>query len=186
MTHGSNNGDPLPEGEALRRERLTVSPSELRTTLLSRLRGRVFHVTCSRTLVAILESGAVIPNTDGQFASRFSPAQRSYYRLRGCICVFDYRAVEERELNVSLDACAPYDAFHGCEDSLGILFLSDRAIQRLDKSATWGCTEMFVPYVEAGHPGPLPLGDVDEVLEVNIARPSHPFLDALRVRDEIK
>jgi hypothetical protein len=173
-----------PEGETMKRERLTVSPFELRTTLLSRLRGRVFHVTCGRTLEGIIESGAVIPNADGQFASAFLPADGSYYRRRGCVCVFDYRAVEESELTHSLDSCAPYDAFHQCEDRIAILFLSERAIQRLDKSAAWDSKEMFAWYVEAGHPGPLLLSDVDEVLEVSIAYPSDPFLLALREKNK--
>jgi hypothetical protein len=166
----------------MNRQQLSIPSAELKTTLLSRLRERVFHVSCEGSMAGIIADAAILPNREGERVSGFSSATHSYYRLRGCVCVFDYRAVSEETLLYSLEKCAPYDLAWSCDDRIVVYFLSARAIARLDKSATLSCGEMFVPHVEAGHPGPLSLTDVEEVLIVHLAREEHPFIDAFRRR----
>jgi hypothetical protein len=54
--------------------------------------GLVFHLSLLSNLPAILSSGAIEPNSDDTSASTFGHSQKSYFRKRECVSVFDLRA----------------------------------------------------------------------------------------------
>jgi len=50
----------------MKRQQLSMSSGELKTTLLWQLRGRVFHVSCEMGMAGIIARAAILPNPDGE------------------------------------------------------------------------------------------------------------------------
>jgi hypothetical protein len=169
----------------MRRVDIQIDREDVQAALLPRLRGRVFHVSCYSNLHAIQTAGEIASNGEGKLQSSFGSAERSYYRLRGCVSVFDYRRVEESDLQLSLGACSPFQALWNCRDALAFFFLTEEALARLDVSGqsreALRSGHMVVPYVEAGYPESIPLSCVEEVLVVRVTRqvPKGSYLEAL-------
>lgn len=142
--------------------------------LLPLLRGRVFHVTCGANLPAILTDGQIKANVDGKLKTAFGSSENSFFRLRGRVSVFDYRTSTDEEIDKSLTKCSPYQAGHMCGFELAFFFLNDVACSRLEPWVLWKTAKPredmgipgVVPYVEAGHPGGIPMADIDEILKV--------------------
>jgi len=155
-----------------------------REQLLPLLRGRVFHVTCAANLDSIRSHGAILTDTDSTLLRPFG-SYNSYFRNRGCVCVFDYRTISDEDLNRAVMNCSPWQPADNCSSALAFLFLSEAGQARLRPWEEWKTTrsfsEMVVPYAEAGYPGPIPFDEIDEIIEVTFERgPEHPFLAALR------
>jgi len=153
--------------------------------LLPRLIGRVFHVTCGVNLAGILQRSAVLTNDDGSLTTTFGSSANSFFRNRSCVPVFDYRSVSDSDLKESLMNCSPWQPADRCASHLAFLFLSTEASSKLRPWMEWKTTksfsEMVVPYVEAGYPGPIPIEAIEEIVEVEFENgPEHPFLTALR------
>jgi hypothetical protein len=132
-----------------------------------------------------------LPNPDGRLASSFGSSSRSFFRLRGRVSCFDYRDLTEERLRDTFWRCTPWQAGRHCNYAIGIYFLSSAACAVLESYRRWheeeAYTEMVVPYVEAGHPGPIPLTAIDELLRVSIEHVPHPLELALeRVRREAR
>lgn len=151
---------------------LTLHEAELQDRLLPRLRGRVFHVTCAANRDSIAAAGAILPNLDYRLPSSFGASREGFFRLRGCVSVFDYRQVSDERLEDSLWRCSPWNAVRRCQYQLAVYFLAPEACAVLESWHLWGQQEawrqMVVPHVEAGHPGPISLNAVDELLQVMI------------------
>ncbi len=166
---------------------IKVAYAELHNHIMPILRGRVFHVTCRSYVPAILKTGEISVNSDGKLSTAFGSADLSYFRLKGRVSLFDYRQhVTEEELNDSLIKCSPFQAGYHCNYELAIFFLTSRAYDRLESWRLWKPTEaygqMVVPYVEAGHPGPISLPDIDELLQIWIHHEPGPHELAFRAR----
>lgn len=143
----------------------------IKEELVPVLRGRAFHLTCLAYVPAILEAARIRVNTDGALATAFGFSKNSFFRARGCVSVFDYRAVTDEELDWSLSRCSPYQALGPCSNALAIFFLNQEASDRLipwTLSKTESSTQMIMPYVEAGHLGDIPLASIDEMLQVKL------------------
>ena len=141
--------------------------------LLPLLMGRVFHVTCGSNVQSIMHAGRIDTNRDGSRGGAFGRYD-SYCRDRDRVSVFDFRDVEPDQLERALMDCSPWQGVRDCGHCLGIFFLGTAACARLVSRNEWaaaGWPKMLVPYVEAGHPGPLHVADLDELLEVK-QRPS--------------
>jgi len=141
---------------------------ELKNRLLRRLVRRVFHVTRQSSMPAILEAGDIRPNPDGQFPMLFG-STNSYFVNRGCVSVFDYRSATSEQIAASLSQCSALAmAWRG--SPITCLFLSEMAQRRLVPPHTNRMTSgKIVLHVEAGHPGPIPMSDIDEILQVTVA-----------------
>lgn len=152
--------------------------------LLPLLRHRVFHVTCAANLPAILASGRISANLDGTLPTAFGASRNSFFRLRDCVSVFDYRTATDEEIDKSLTKCTPWQAGRMCGFEIAIFFLNNAAGSRLEPWPLWKTTEsyrqMVVPYVEAGHPGPIPLASIDELLKVTLHYEPSPLVLALQ------
>lgn len=68
-------------------ERLQIDKREL---LLDRLMGRVFHLTTRASYGEIKRAGEISNNQSGRYSINVG-SQKSYGRLRGCVCLFDLR-----------------------------------------------------------------------------------------------
>ena len=160
-----------------------VEISKLRSSILPLLKGRAFHVTDETAYQSILAKGRVCTNRDERYQFTYAFSGLSYFRQRGCVSVCDLRSVTDSEIGEGLDR---YNFLHPRydHDTVVHLLLGDTATRRL---ITWdqatqadGLTIQGVPHIESGHPGPIPIADLDEALVVNISCRDDPMLDALR------
>ena len=88
--------------------------------------------------------------------------------------LFDYRCVTREDLDHSLTKCSPIDSIHAQspDHGIAIFLLSPSRCPTLLPLSLWkeeeAWAEMIVPYVEAGHKGPISLALVDEVICVEV------------------
>ena len=133
------------------------------------LRGRVFHVTYAKNLDAIKKQGEVLVNSDSSLATTFGDSQNSFYRLRGCVSVFDYESPTSEKWQEHMWKCNPLSA-NGV-DELAFLFLSEKAknnLYRWNEAKEHWVSERVVPHVEAGHRGNIPISEISEILVVKM------------------
>lgn len=141
-------------------------------TFINGLRGRVFHVSAFRNLDSIRDAGAIKVNRDNSMATTFGNAENSFYRLRSCVSVFDYETPTDQQFEEHRHKCQPLSTDQN-EDRI-IFFLSDLARSHLqrygDVRDIWqeNVSERVVPFVEAGYPGDIPLGHIEEFVTVHI------------------
>ena len=83
--------------------------------------------------------------------------------------MFDYRSVDDEQLRVALDACAPDLPARTCNYQLAVFILAPDAHQALETAtiADWS-KGMVVPYVEAGYPTAIQVTAVEELLIVHV------------------
>ena len=79
----------------MNRSRIDVKSTEVRDRLVPLVEGRVFHVTQLTNLAAILEADAILPHVEGTRVSTFGHSSRSFFRLSGCVSLFDWRVPNE-------------------------------------------------------------------------------------------
>ena len=155
-------------------ERVEVHRSELRTILLDRLRGNVFHVTTQDAWPRIRSTDSVLSNPpDHPSIKRWE--YNAYFRQKSHVSLCDLRSVQESDLNMALKRYFFLDPRSGCPEPV-FLILSSSAVNRIvtyneaiDDATKAG--QMIVPFVEAGYPGDLPLAEITDVLIVDIDRP---------------
>ncbi len=165
-------------------ERVKVPRSELRTTLLDRLRGNVFHVTTQNAWSRIRRGEVVLSNPPAHPSIK-KWEYDAYFRQRSHVSLCDLRSVRDSDLKKALADYFFLDPRGGCPDP-AFLILSRSAVERIvtydeaiDDARKVG--QMIVPFVEAGYPGDLPLAEITDVLIVDIDRPPpDPFLVALK------
>ncbi|MBI3099528.1 MAG: hypothetical protein HYY93_15075 [Planctomycetes bacterium] len=148
---------------------------------MPRLVGRAFHVTTNAALSSIERDGEIRPSTSGVYPFQYPQSGQSFFRLRGCASVFDLRRVPNGQIEQSLWKyyfLNPFDGNQPC-----FLTLSSRAASRLEPWTAWeqkrDYSQMVIPYVEAGHLGPISVGDIDRVLLVTVI-PMPPDLTTLQ------
>lgn len=155
-------------------ERVRIHQSELRTTLLDRLRGKVFHVTTQEAWPLIRSTGSVSPNPSNHPVIKkweYTP----YFRQNSHVSLCDLRAVGESDLKIALDRYFFLDPWSGNPDPV-FLILSPSSVNAI---VTYGeaigdateAGQVIVPFIEAGYPGNLPLAEITDVLIVDIDRP---------------
>jgi hypothetical protein len=170
----------------LTREQIRLNYANATTELLPLLRERAFHVTCQRNLDAILRAGAIAVNADGTLETTFGSSSNSFFRNRGCVSIFDYRNISDKDLDDSIFRCSPWQPAERCDWHLAFLFLTEEARRQLRPWTEWKTTqslrEMVVPYAEAGFPGAVPISAISDILEVSFEYTPHPFIEALRRR----
>ena len=150
---------------------LVVDERELPKVLLPQLVGRVFHVTSGSAYQEIQRLGRVETNQAGEREFTFAFSGVSYFRRRGCVSVCDLRflnAEAREEARLKYNFVRPTLAWQ----VIVFLFLGPEARQRV---ITWddavredGLTIQGVPHLEGGHPGPIPIGDLEQVLQVQV------------------
>lgn len=165
-------------------ERVKIHESELRTNLLDRLRGNVFHVTTQDAWPRIQSTGSVLSNPPDHTAIQKWKCD-AYFRRESHVSLCDLRSVRESDLNVALDGYFFLDLGGGRADPV-FLILSRSSLneivtydEAIDDATEAG--QMIVPFIEAGYPGDLPLAAITDVLVVDIDRPPpSPFVQLLK------
>ena len=156
---------------------------DLRTRLLPELEGRVFHVTTLIAFQKILDTGAINPNQEGSLGYTFGQSANSYFRHRGCISVVDLRAVTPKELD---DGLLKYYFLNPsfANNRPVFLLLSPSCYVQLIPWSKWkseqAWAEMVVPYIEAGFPGCIGVGFIEEVFLADIENPPGKLEQILR------
>lgn len=130
------------------------------------LEGKVFHVTSLPNWELIRQSGSILPNPDGQFPTTFG-SNNSYFRKRGCVSVFDYRVKPRKAIDYRR-RCDALRRVQPDTPGIAILFLHRDIYPKL---LSWELCrdevmlrEQIVPFVEAGHPGPIPVAFIESVI----------------------
>lgn len=154
---------------------LSVTHFEVRqfSDLARMLAGEVFHVTTPSVYGAILAAGAVEPNTVGR-ESPFGDTGSGFFRLRGCVSLFDYRAYGSAEWEEHAYKCLPTLPLRE-NFAIVVLLLHEDQHAKLVPWNMWKEEEAWlhrvVPHVEAGYVGVLPLAAIKQVLQVSLALP---------------
>lgn len=151
--------------------KLQFSKTGLFDSLFPYLDGRVFHVTKESYLLSIFDCGEIRPNQDGSYATSFGSSKDSFFRNRGCVSLFDYRSATAEQFKQFSERCLPTQPASP-ESGIAILFVSESVYPVL---LPWtlckeeqAYSEMIVPYLEAGHAGPLTLKNINEVIILSV------------------
>lgn len=146
----------------------TASKSDIEAML----EGHVFHVTMRAYWASILKTGHLEPNTNNSFPTTFGSSNNSFFRNLGCISVFDYRTPPTEETKEFRYRCYPLQAAKPGTDGIAILILNSSIYDALIPWTKWNeigdFKQMVVPYVEAGHPGPISTDKIDKVIYVQL------------------
>ena len=156
-----------------------------REHLLSRLTGRVFHVTTRLSYAKIQESEKICNNKSGCYPI-YTGSQNSYGRLLGCVCLFDLRGNNSEIIQQALDCYyflgPTWFSKHGRKHitwDLAYLFLDSKYYNRLIPNSivhehyrqTGKCLQA-VPKSEVWIENSIPLSWIENVLLVKIKEPT--------------
>ena len=148
------------------------------------LQGSVFHVTRRTNWQAIEASGKLLPNPGGNLRTTFGFSRNSFFRNRGCVSLFDYRAPATEEITDFRFRCDPLQPAEPGGEGIAILVLNPSICGRLISWTKWkeeeAYAEMVVPHVEAGHPGPISLEEVQRLIFFRRTEDSHSVAAAFR------
>ena len=158
--------------------------------ILSLLEGRVFHVTKDDYLPSILADKKVKPNADGALPTTFGSSSNAYFRKRGCVALFDYRATPTEEIHFHRSKCWPLMPARDCRNGIAILMLKPEACDALipwgDSKKDGMSSEMVVPHVEAGYPGPISIDLIDEIVCLKLEEDPHCLAARLRAAQNVE
>ena len=148
------------------------------------LKGHVFHVTKRAYWEAILKTGCLKPNTDYSFPTTFGSSSNSFFRNLGCICVFDYRTPLTKETEDFRYRCHPLQAAEPGTDGIVIMIFNPAIYGALIPWTKWkehgDLKQMVVPYIEAGHLGPISTDKIDKLIYVRLEEDPNSFAATLR------
>jgi len=148
------------------------------------LEGQVFHVTKRAYWEAILKAGRLEPNTDYAFPTTFGSSSNSFFRNLGCISVFDYRTPPTEETEDFRYRCYPLQAAEPGTDGIAIMIFNPSIYDVLIPWTRWkehgDLKQMVVPYVEAGHPGPISTDKIDKLIYVRFEEAPNSLAAILR------
>ncbi len=115
---------------------------------------------------------AIYPNS-GAFTSPFGNSVNGYFRLKGCVSLFDYRNFGTENWEEHAYKCLPtmpLDAY----SPLVFLFLDAREFIKLIPWIRWkeeeAWSQRVVPHIETGYPGALALSCIKSALQVSLLR----------------
>ena len=162
----------------MQQQTLQLHERNLRAELLPQLIGRVFHVTTIEAVKGIVVEERVRWDAG---TPRYANA---YCRSISGVSVCDLRVSTPEQIDLALDKYYFLDPTHG-RSSPAFLFLNERCFPRLipgrRQMEDRDLEKLVVPYIEACHPGDIPVAEIDKALCVEIQRdPPSPFLEALR------
>jgi hypothetical protein len=148
------------------------------------LQDRVFHVTRLAYLSSIVECGEIRPNSDRALPTTFGSSNNGFFRNRNCVSLFDYRPEPTDEIKDFRQRCYPFRPAFPPNGAIAILVLRPEAFDTLIPWTKWkdenALSEMVVPHVEAGYPGPLPLRLIEEIISIEITEDPQSFAAQLR------
>ncbi len=154
-------------------ETLVCEKHELRSTLLPRLLGEVFHVTTGTGFARVRQSGKILANVGGRFPSMTPQSPVSFGRSIGAVSLVDLRSATAEIIDDALDRYYFLDPFSRSRVNV-FLLLDPSALSALVPNHA-GRTNperlVAVPNIEVWHPGPLSLTDIKSAIRVPCKRP---------------
>jgi hypothetical protein len=105
---GRRNARRARQGKFMNEESLVLPQAALESVLLPRLLDRVFHVTTPEAYTRILLDRLIKSNKAGDFSFTRGRSEFSYFRKRGCVCVFDLRSATREQVSDGLLKCPPW------------------------------------------------------------------------------
>ena len=135
-------------------------------------------------LTSIIECGEIRPNADGALPTTFGSSKNAFFRNRNCVSLFDYRLEPTEEIKDFRRRCYPFAPARPPNGPVAVLILNPEVCGVLVPWTKWkeeeAWSEMVVPYVEAGYPGPLPFRLVSEIISVQQTEDPHSYAAMLR------
>lgn len=157
----------MSEERALAELQMTYSVQARSSPVLDLLEGRVFHATTIRAWQQIKVEREIRPDASACFSAY--GGCNSYFRNRGCVCVFDWRRQDE-EAKRFRGVLHPLN--HARHPQVVLLVMREEIHGRLIPSEAvrqeraW--SELVVPIVEAGHEGAIALSLIDLAVVVSL------------------
>lgn len=157
--------------EPIYKRTLSIGYFDDEDTVLPILRGTVFHVTSAENYKNILETGAILPNTKNERPYN-TASDNSCFNELGCVCLIDLRICSYEQLESGLCMYSFLNPSHTNNNPI-FLILKDEACHSLIpwhecNSRPMKGKNQVVPYIEAGHEGPIALKAIDYALDVTI------------------
>lgn len=160
-------------------KRIEIPHISLKDVLEPMLLGRVFHVTATSVAESVLAGERLLTNESGALESGFGSSRNGFFRKRGCISLFDFRAPTEDGLEKAYDWANALNPNGNAKGAPAFLFLSEDHHEKLIPWTLWkeenAHTQMIVPYVECGYPGQISANMISEVIFVKIITSPDPF-----------
>jgi hypothetical protein len=173
-----------PLAERLKVSKYERSETESLDDLRALMQGRVFHVSRLGSLRQILADGEIRHNRDRLLPTAFGYLSNGYFRNRGCVSVFDYRADATDVIAERRSRCCPFSPASPDSDGIAIFVLDPATHARLRPWTDWedekASSEMVVPRVEAGYPGAIPLALISEILTLEVIEDRGSVMAAFR------
>jgi hypothetical protein len=148
--------------------------------LIQRLSGKVFHITPHRNLKIILSDGFIRTNMDKKLKTGFGGGE-GYFRKRNCVSFFDYRSIGTPEWERHYRDCMPINPLSETSP-IAALFLTESYYNKLISWEEWKREQAYgtrvVPFIEAGHPGPVPIETISSILIVR-RRDDHHLMERI-------
>jgi hypothetical protein len=155
----------------------------------AQLEGHVFHITRLAYLPSIIECGEIRPNADGALPTTFGSSKNAFFRNRNCVSLFDYRLAPTDEIKDFRRRCYPFTPARPPNGPIAVLILHPKVCSVLIPWTKWkeeeAWSEIIVPYIEAGYPGPLPLRLVAEIISIQRTEDPQSYAAMLRKAHEV-
>lgn len=139
------------------------------SSLLSELRGRMFHVTSPNAFLGICSEGAILCNTDDRFKTNWTV--NYYFKNQGCLSIVDLvnntkpRVTRRKPIN-------DYAVFEQSSPVVVFLFISPRVYPRVIHWKKWkkdrAHGQQIVPELESGVPGRVSIDEIDEAWFISL------------------
>jgi hypothetical protein len=149
----------------------TVSRAQAVKRLYPELQGRAFHITSVHNFLAIVRTGVIMHNRDGNLQG--NGGYNAYFKNRGCVSFCDLHG-NTKAKDVREAALSKYNIFgQGDGDQFVYLFLASEHHGKLLPWHGWKAeeawSEMVVPHLEAGYPGFVPLEEIEEAMLIQLS-----------------
>jgi hypothetical protein len=152
---------------------LRLHENDLRAELLPNLIGRVFHVTTRQGYAGIRRRGSIGSNQDGKRPFSYPQSENSYFRKKGCVCLFDLRIPTAEQID---EALLKYYFLNPFSDNRPVfLILGEAGYAGLIPWSASIAEEGFhvvIHHVEAGYSGEIPMSLIDSALVVVVRKKS--------------
>ncbi len=159
----------LPPSE----RKLEIDYRECEDLLLPLLMEKVFHVTSASNYEKIIKSGQILPNTKNQRPYN-QGSDNSCFNELGCVSLVDLRNICIDKINEGLDKYRFVNPPHTDNNPIFLVLLAEVCGSLIPwnecNKRSMNVKNQVVPYIEAGHIGPIELHDIDFVLKVSIER----------------
>ena len=153
----------------MRIEKQKSLSSELKERYLPVLTGEIFHVTSPESAKSILSSRYINPVSFPGIKPKWAGSPKSYFGEMGCVSVCDLTGENAFKVDTSINK---YYFLNPKNESLVVYMIFYPEISAdLIPWQSWkenGASNQIVPYLEAGHKGPISIEYISRIIEVEI------------------